>query len=89
VSEVVLSPAEWAAQITACWRTSVEAILEVGRLLAAAKTALPHGEFGKMIESELPFTDRTARMLMTIASEPAPHKSETCFRFAAIVGNAL
>ena len=70
MSEVVVSSAEWAARITACWRTSVEAILEVGRLLAAAKKELPHGEFGKMIESELPFTDRTARMLMTIASDP-------------------
>jgi hypothetical protein len=70
VSEVVVSSAEWAARITVCWRTSVEAILEVDRLLAAAKKALPHGEFGKMIESELPFTDRTARMLMTIASDP-------------------
>ena len=60
----------WAARITACWRASVEAILEVGRLLEAAKEALPHGEFGKMIEAELPFGDRTARMLMTIAGDP-------------------
>jgi N6-adenosine-specific RNA methylase IME4 len=61
---------EWAARITASWRASVEAILEVGRLLATAKEALPHGEFGKMIEADLPFGDRTARMLMTIAADP-------------------
>jgi hypothetical protein len=60
----------WATRISACWRASVEAILEVGRLLTAAKEALPHGEFGKMIESELPFGDRTARMLMAIAADP-------------------
>jgi hypothetical protein len=60
----------WAARITACWRASVEAILEVGRLLEAAKEALPHGEFGKMVETELPFGDRTAQMLMAIAADP-------------------
>ena len=60
----------WAARITACWRASVEAILEVGRLLEAAKEALSHGEFGKMIETELPFGDRTAQMLMSIAADP-------------------
>jgi hypothetical protein len=60
----------WAARITACWRASVEAILEVGRLLTAAKEALPHGEFGKMVEADLPFGDRTAQMLMAIAADP-------------------
>jgi hypothetical protein len=60
----------WAARITACWRASVEAILEVGRLLTAAKEALPHGEFGKMIETQLPFVPRTAQMLMAIADDP-------------------
>jgi len=63
----------WAARITACWRSSVEAILEVGRLLAAAKDALAHGEFGTMIESELPFGARTAQMLMAIAADPRLH----------------
>jgi hypothetical protein len=60
----------WAARIAACWRASVEAILEVGRLLEAAKEALDHGEFGKMIETELPFGERTAQMLMSIAADP-------------------
>jgi hypothetical protein len=60
----------WAARITACWRVSVEAILEVGRLLLAAKAALPHGKFGTMIEAELPFGPRTAQMLMAIADDP-------------------
>jgi hypothetical protein len=59
----------WAARITACWRASVEAILEVGRLLIAAKEALPHGQFGPMIKSELPFTESTAQRLMTIAAD--------------------
>lgn len=60
----------WATRISACWRASTEAILEVGRLLTAAKAALPHGAFGKMIESELPFGARTAQMLMAISADP-------------------
>jgi hypothetical protein len=65
------APADvWAARISACWRASLEAILEVGRLLAAAKAALPHGEFGAMCEAALPFTARTAQMLMAIAADP-------------------
>lgn len=61
---------DWVARITACWRTSLDAILQVGRLLADAKAALPHGEFGGMIESDLPFGARTAQMLMKIADDP-------------------
>jgi N6-adenosine-specific RNA methylase IME4 len=59
----------WASRIAAEWRRSLSAILEVGRLLTEAKDALPHGEFGAMIESELPFGARTAQMLMTIAAD--------------------
>jgi hypothetical protein len=62
----VASAGAWAARITACWRASVEAIIEVGRLLIAAKDALPHGEFGKM---ELPFSASTADRLMAIARD--------------------
>ena len=59
----------WAARIAERWRASVEAIIEVGRLLGAAKAALPHGEFGMMIESNLPFSASTAQRLMAIASD--------------------
>lgn len=60
----------WALRIGACWQASVKAILEVGRLLEEAKAALPHGEFGTMIKSDLPFGRRTAEMLMAIAVDP-------------------
>jgi hypothetical protein len=59
----------WAARIAACWRASVESIIEVGRLLIAAKNALPHGSFGEMIDGNLPFTASTAQRLMTIAGD--------------------
>lgn len=71
-AEVVLAPdrGSWAARIRERWQTSVEAILDVGRLLAESKAALAHGEFTKMIESELPFGERTAQTLMQIAAHP-------------------
>jgi len=60
----------WAARITECWRSSVEGIIRTGRLLIEAKADLAHGEFGSMCASELPFTQRTAQMLMAIAADP-------------------
>ena len=60
-------PALWhAAQIREAWQSSVEAIIETGRRIAEAKDALEHGEFEKMVESELPFGPRAARMLMAV-----------------------
>jgi N6-adenosine-specific RNA methylase IME4 len=62
--------ARWAARITATWRQSVESIIECGRLLIAAKGALPHGAFLDMIENDLPFGPRTGQRLMKIAVDP-------------------
>jgi DUF3102 family protein len=59
----------WAARITERWRASVESIIETGRLLAQAKATLPHGEFGAMCESQLPFGARTAQRLIAIAQD--------------------
>jgi N6-adenosine-specific RNA methylase IME4 len=59
----------WASHITTCWRASFEGILETGHLLIAAKEALEHGEFEKMIRSELPFKTNTAQRLMAIARD--------------------
>jgi hypothetical protein len=39
------------------------------RLLVAAKEELPHGEWMKLIESELPFKKSTSAALMRIASD--------------------
>jgi hypothetical protein len=60
---------EFAERIAHCWRKSVEAIFEVGRLLIRAKEALEHGEFEGMVESKLPFGARSARMLMSVARD--------------------
>jgi hypothetical protein len=61
---------QWAMAISVSWTKTVRAILETGRLLIKAKDALKHGEFGPMIESDLPFGPRTAEQLMAIARNP-------------------
>ncbi len=69
---VVLRPNDsvaWAAEIASCWRRGVEAIIETGRAIAAAKAALAHGEFVAMCERALPFSARTAQRLMAIAED--------------------
>jgi hypothetical protein len=62
--------AQWAAEIRAAHTKSVAAILKLGLTLTAAKKALPHGEFLKMIKSDLPFTATVAQRLMKIATDP-------------------
>lgn len=64
------SAAEWAERIAFSYQHCVESFIETGRLLMAAKAALPHGEFTPMIENELPFGERTAQRLMAIAEHP-------------------
>jgi N6-adenosine-specific RNA methylase IME4 len=59
----------FAVRIVAAWRESTLAILETGRLIAAAKKALPHGEFEAMVAEDLPFSTATARRLMIIAGD--------------------
>ena len=62
-------PDAWARKITALWRASVESIIRVGSTLNDAKKALPHGAFGAMIQSALPFSASTAQRLMAIAGD--------------------
>jgi N6-adenosine-specific RNA methylase IME4 len=65
----IAATAGWADRIAAAWRKSVEGVIEAGRLLAAAKAALPRGVFLEMIERDLPFKARTAQRLMAIAAD--------------------
>lgn len=66
----IVDRAGWVDAIGGAWRKSLEAVFETGRLIIAAKEALPHGEFTAMIETDLPFGERYAQMLMKIASHP-------------------
>jgi N6-adenosine-specific RNA methylase IME4 len=62
------SRGEWVGRINSAFRHSVTAIIETGKLLIAAKRALP-GEFEAMVERDLDFGPRTARRLMAIAAD--------------------
>ena len=61
----------WRERITERWQESVQAIIDVGRLLLAAKAALEHGQFQTLFEGEdrLPFGWNTANKLMAIARD--------------------
>jgi len=73
-STVAKSRPEWAAEIHADYKKtieqSIEGILKIGRTLIAAKKALPHGAFLEMIDHDLPFDSSTAQRLMKIARDP-------------------
>lgn len=57
-------------------KQTAESIFEIGTHLLAVKESLPHGEFGRWLESEFSWTDRTARQFMSVA-EAFAGKSET------------
>jgi hypothetical protein len=67
---VMAAKTDWAGKIRVAWQKSVAAIFEVGDLLNAAKKTVPRGQFTTMIESKLPFGERTAQMLMGVADDP-------------------
>ncbi|HUT48207.1 MAG TPA: DUF3102 domain-containing protein [Alphaproteobacteria bacterium] len=52
-------------------------INRTGRDLRAAKAELPHGEFGRMVEEDLPFSWDAANRLMQIARHPELTKPDT------------
>lgn len=64
------TPAEWAARISDAWRSGVEAILETGRLMAAARDAHPGRAEWNEVLGGLPFGARHAQMLIRIGSDP-------------------
>lgn len=61
---------EHVIRIVGAWRSALESIIETGSLLIDSKAALIHGEFQIMVRDELPFSESTARKLMSIASHP-------------------
>ena len=75
MSKAVKTRAQWAAEICAAHKQSIEGILKMGRALIAAKDALEHGSFQKMIDHDLPFDASTAQRLMKIARDPRTAKA--------------
>jgi hypothetical protein len=68
---VITERTEWAARISAAWQKSVASIIDTGHLLLAAKAdpKMQYGEWGTMVESDLPFNRHTAHKLMQIAGD--------------------
>jgi N6-adenosine-specific RNA methylase IME4 len=64
-----LTAADYAERITSTFHQSVRSIIETGMWIARAKASLPHGDFGGMIKTQLPFKEATAQRLMTIAAD--------------------
>jgi N6-adenosine-specific RNA methylase IME4 len=68
-----LTRQEWAKHISDAWRESnaemITGIFQTGHDLITAKEELDHGEFQAMVKHDLPFSPRTARMLMTITRD--------------------
>lgn len=60
--------AVWAQKITESYSLSVEALINTGRLLCEAKADpdLEHGEWLRLVTTQLPFKERTAQRLMSI-----------------------
>jgi hypothetical protein len=72
---VVKTRREWAAEIRAIQEQTIENILKMGRTFIAAKKALAHGEFTKMIEHDLRIDASTVQRLMKIARDPRIRKA--------------
>jgi len=60
---------DFAAEIWADYKASLESILKTGNTLIAAKAALVHGQFEEMIAHDLPFTASTAQRYMAVARD--------------------
>lgn len=59
--------ADYAAAITALWNRARDSFIAIGQALEQAKMRLPHGEFERMIEADLPFDKRTAHQIRVAA----------------------
>lgn len=63
------TPQQAAAHVRAAWQDAVESIIETGRRLIEAKERVGHGQWLPTVEL-LPFSERTAQRLMTVAQHP-------------------
>ena len=64
-------------EIAGHFKQSLEKAIRIGQLLSEQKAELPHGKFTGWINSNLPFTDRTARNYMRLYSNQDKLKTET------------
>jgi hypothetical protein len=74
IEGTLLGPNDWtpeqaAGYVTAAWQGAVESIVETGRRLTEVKERVGHGNWLPTIDL-LPFSVRTAQVLMQIAKHP-------------------
>lgn len=60
-------PEEFVSEIQRLWGRAQQSFLDIGRLLIRAKDILPHGSYLDAVESQLPFSSRTAYQLREAA----------------------
>src|SRR3954449_3624335 len=58
----------FAQAIAVLWQNAEECFLAIGRRLNEAKESLPHGEFQRLVQTDLPFTYPVANKLMRVAA---------------------
>lgn len=73
---VARTPQEWGALVRADLARSVEGFVAAGRHLSQAKADLPHGEWLRWIERELPIGASAVQKLMAVAEHPAIANAE-------------
>ncbi|NIN00099.1 MAG: DUF3102 domain-containing protein [candidate division Zixibacteria bacterium] len=64
------------AEVVGHLRQSLEKAIRIGQLLTEQKESLRHGEFTKWINSNLPFTDRTAKNYIRLYAQRARIKTK-------------
>lgn len=57
----------YAQELTRLWREAQDRFVAIGEYLMHAKETLPHGEYEKMVASDLPFGRAVAHTLRTVA----------------------
>lgn len=89
---------DYAAAISALWNRARDSFIAIGKALEEAKARLPHGEFERMIETDLPFDKRTAHQIrvaalaVTSGRLPAarlPSSYSTIYHLATLPADAI
>lgn len=89
---------DYAATIAALWNRARDSFLAIGRALEQAKSRLPHGEFERMIETDLPFDKRTAHQIRVAAiavisgrlpAAKLPSSYSTIYHLATLSSDAI
>ena len=59
---------DYIATVTALWNRARDCFVAIGRALEQAKARLPHGEFERMVASDLPFNKSVAHQIRVAAA---------------------